>query len=147
IHPAAPDALLQQYGGDGRGGDRPQRIVKGRSHEHTSCEELCGRPQTGAMPSRASRRRIQPTHGSDSSTIHALPTICPSRNSSEPKASHRNTTESTTRPTTLEATTATISPRRASGVKTARSANSESRKAAAEARTSAGGASSAERAA
>ena len=36
--------------------------------------------------------------------------IWPTRNSSEPKASHRNTMESTTSPTTLDATTASDQP-------------------------------------
>src|SRR5262249_59248630 len=106
---ATAKAFLEQHGGDGRGRNRAQRVVKGRPHAtplwHTSLASLLGKPpwrppQTGAMPRRASRRRSQATNGIDSSTIHALPTIWPSRNSSEPKASHKNTTESTTSPTT-----------------------------------------------
>ena len=31
-HPATPDALLQQHGGDGCGGDPAQRVVKGGTH-------------------------------------------------------------------------------------------------------------------
>src|SRR5688572_6793481 len=65
---------------------------------------------------RSSRRRSQATNGIESSTIHALPTICPQSRSSEPNASHRKTTESTTSPTMLEANTARTSPRRTSGV-------------------------------
>ena len=54
------------------------------------------------MPRRSSRRRSHATNGIDSNTIHALPTIWPARKSSEPKASHRNTIESTTSPATPE---------------------------------------------
>src|SRR5262245_23019046 len=116
VHPATADAFLQQHGGDGCGGDRAQRVVKGRTHGTPLWETSLPRSQTGATPRRASRRRSQATNGIDSNTIHALPTIWPSRNSSEPKASHKKTTESTTSPTTPDATTAMRSPRRASGV-------------------------------
>src|ERR1700758_2834336 len=120
VHPATADAFFQQHGGDGCGGDRAQRVVKGRTHGtplwETSLANLRASVQTGAMPRRASRRRSQATNGIDNATIHALPTIWPSRKSSEPKASHRNTTESTRSPTTPDATTAMRSPRRASGV-------------------------------
>src|SRR5262245_15934050 len=115
-HPAAPDSFFQQHGGDGRGRDRPQRVVKNRTHSHTPWQNVRGRPQGGTKPRRSSRRRSQATKGIESSTIHAFPTIWPSRKSSEPKASHRNTTESTTSPTTLDATTARTNPRRTSGV-------------------------------
>src|SRR5262249_32312704 len=103
-HAAAPDAFLQQHGGDGRGGDHAQRVVKGRTHKHTSFRKPSWRrPKTGGTPGRAPPPHSQATNGTDSSTIHALPTIWPSRNSSEPKASHKNTTESTTSPTTPDA--------------------------------------------
>src|SRR5262249_49877096 len=114
-HPAAPDSFFQQHGGDGRGRDRPQRVVESRTHSHISWQNLRGWPQGGGKRRRSSRRRNQAKNGMESSTIHAFPTIWPSRKSSEPKASHKNTTESTTSPATLDATTATISPRRTSG--------------------------------
>src|SRR5262249_45301136 len=66
-HPAAPDAFLQQHGGDGRGGDRAQRVVKGRTHEHTSLAHLfretsLSRSQTArsSSPSCASAGRYSP---------------------------------------------------------------------------------------
>jgi hypothetical protein len=49
------------------------------------------------------------------STIQSLPTIWPTRKSSEPKASQRNTIESTTSPRILEATTAKAGGNRRAG--------------------------------
>src|SRR5262249_52929905 len=40
VHPAAADPFFQQHRGDSRGGDRPQSLVKGGAHEHTSREYL-----------------------------------------------------------------------------------------------------------
>ena len=37
VHPAAPDALLQQHRGDGGGGDLAQRVVQGRTHRNLDC--------------------------------------------------------------------------------------------------------------
>ena len=60
-----------------------------------SIAELITNPHAAFSPSRSSRRRRYATKGTASRTIQSFPTICPSRNSSEPKASQRNTIEST----------------------------------------------------
>src|SRR5262249_1981755 len=110
LHPAVSDALLQQHRGDGAGRDVLQFVVKRVAHWQPSLN------YAGSMPDFSSRRRSQTTKGIEARTIQALPTTWPARNSSEPKASNKNTIESTTSPTKLEATPATTSRRRANGV-------------------------------
>src|SRR4029077_10454340 len=133
-HPGMADALFQKHRGDGTRGDVAQDVDR-RPHIN---------PHAALRPSRSSRRRRYATKGTASKTIQSFPTICPGRNSREPKASQRNTIESTISPTMLDVTTAVTNLRRASGVYTAKSANSDSRNAMAEANTSDGGARPAE---
>src|SRR5215471_17495039 len=69
VHPAAADPFFQEHRGDSRGGDRPQSLVKGGAHEHTSREYLCnaasnrGHTEAGIAPA-------QPGHARDGDQHH-----------------------------------------------------------------------------